>query len=175
MLIVACVATASLTVAACGGAGTDDPTAGGVGNEEKKAMLQFAQCMRDHGVDMPDPTFSGGRVEMRVGGPGRKRPDRETAQAAQAACKQYQDAIKPPALSASEKAELKQRALANARCMRAHGIDFPDPQFDADGGARVRLTRSVNPDDPAFQRAQAACEKEAPIGDAPGTTTRSAG
>ena len=31
-------------------------------------MLKFAQCMRDHGVDFPDPQFSGGGVMIQVGG-----------------------------------------------------------------------------------------------------------
>jgi hypothetical protein len=33
-------------------------------------MLKFARCMRDHGVDMPDPQFSGGGVSVQVGGSG---------------------------------------------------------------------------------------------------------
>ena len=35
-------------------------------------MLAFSKCMRAHGVhDFPDPTFSGGRISMRIkGGPG---------------------------------------------------------------------------------------------------------
>ena len=35
-------------------------------------MLKFAQCMRDHGVDFPDPQFSGGGVSD----PGRRRRGR---------------------------------------------------------------------------------------------------
>jgi hypothetical protein len=34
----------------------------------KEQMLAFAQCMRDHGIDMPDPTFDAdGRVKIDAG------------------------------------------------------------------------------------------------------------
>jgi hypothetical protein len=33
------------------------------------AMLGFAQCMRDHGIDFPDPVFEGGGVSIAIGGP----------------------------------------------------------------------------------------------------------
>ena len=51
-------------------------------------MLEFAQCMRDHGVDFPDPEFSGGGVMVQVGGDetGAIDPMSETFQAAQEAC-----------------------------------------------------------------------------------------
>jgi hypothetical protein len=51
-------------------------------------MLEFAQCMRDHGVDFPDPEFSGVGVMIQVGGDeaGAIDPMSETFQAAQEAC-----------------------------------------------------------------------------------------
>ena len=37
--------------------------------EFRERALEHARCMREHGFDMPDPTFGeGGRVEMRLGG-----------------------------------------------------------------------------------------------------------
>ena len=39
--------------------------------EMREQMLEYAQCMRDHGIDMPDPTFSDdGGVQIGVGGDG---------------------------------------------------------------------------------------------------------
>jgi hypothetical protein len=35
--------------------------------EEQQAFLNFSQCMRDHGIDMPDPQFSGGGVSVQIG------------------------------------------------------------------------------------------------------------
>jgi hypothetical protein len=58
--------------------------------------------------------------------------------------------------------------------MRRHGItNFPDPTFDANGGAQIKLGRAsgLDPDDPKFQAAQKACAKQAGIGGGPATTS----
>ena len=50
--------------------------AGGMGDpnatmdpELADQLLEFAQCMRDHGIDFPDPQFDGGGVTVQIGGP----------------------------------------------------------------------------------------------------------
>ena len=44
--------------------------------------------------------------------------------------------------------------------MREHGIDnFPDPVFDENGGAQIRIKRGLNPESAKFQAARKACEK----------------
>lgn len=56
---------------------------------EKATALRFSQCMRSHGVtNYPDPQFgSGGRVSLRVGGPGSGLdPSSPVFQRAQRAC-----------------------------------------------------------------------------------------
>jgi hypothetical protein len=55
--------------------------------EQKQKLLEFAQCMRDHGVDFPDPTFddSGGGLQVQMGGPGMD-PDSPGFKAASDAC-----------------------------------------------------------------------------------------
>ena len=59
----------------------------GPDEKTKHAMLDFARCMRQHGVDMPDPKFDGGGARHAVGGRsmapehdarGRARPARST-------------------------------------------------------------------------------------------------
>ena len=42
-------------------------------------------------------------------------------------------------LSPEEQAEMQDRLVAMAECMRERGHDMPDPQVDGDGG--VRITR----------------------------------
>jgi hypothetical protein len=64
------------------------------------AALEFAQCMRDHGIDFPDPEFSegpGGGGQMLFGGEGID-PNDSDFQAAQAECQQvFEDlGIGPP-------------------------------------------------------------------------------
>ena len=167
-------AVAASAVAACGGASpasSGGPSTKGPDAKTKKALLQYAQCMRDHGVDMPDPNFSGGRVTIRAGGPG-DASSPQKMQAAQKACQKYQSQIKPPSMSASQKADFKKKALANAQCMRDHGItNFPDPTFDENGGAQIRIGKDagIDPQDPKFQAAQKACAKVGGIGGGPST------
>ncbi|HWX75656.1 MAG TPA: hypothetical protein VNZ05_10135 [Solirubrobacteraceae bacterium] len=58
----------------------------------EEAALKFAQCMRSHGVNVPNPTFStsGGGFAVRLrGGAGGVRPDAPAFQAAQKACQGF--------------------------------------------------------------------------------------
>jgi hypothetical protein len=160
-LLVAAVA-ATLSLAACG-SDVPKPAAADQQAKMKKSMLDFARCMRENGIDMPDPKFEGNRVTMRAGGPG-KRDDPAKMKAAEKACAKYRDAVKPPELSPEKAEEFKKGALANARCMREHGIDMPDPTFDENGGARMELKDGVNPESSKFQKAQDACRSVGGIG-----------
>jgi hypothetical protein len=49
-------------------------------------MLALARCMRQHGIDMPDPDANGG-IDMTGAG---VDPDGPKFKAAQQACQQYQ-------------------------------------------------------------------------------------
>ena len=164
-LLVALAAT--LFLVACGAEEDPSKPASTQTQEAKnrKAMLDLARCMRENGVDMPDPEFNGGRVTQRMKG---GNPDK--MRAAEKACEKYRSQIKAPEMSASEKQEFKKAALANARCMREHGIDFPDPEFDPNGGARVKIGKGLNPEGAKFQAALKACEKTMP-----GPSTATAG
>ncbi len=125
--------------------------------------LKFAQCMRSHGVDIPDPTTTGngagGAVQFHIsaggsGGGGLAKPDSATFQNAQSACQKYLP--NGGQLSPQAQAQAQQNALEYAQCMRAHGVDVPDPSTQS-GGVMFNLGGSINPDDPAFQSAQQAC------------------
>ena len=159
-LLAALAATASLV--ACGAENEDPSKPASAQTQEsknRKAMLDLARCMRDHGVDMPDPTFNGGKVTQRM-----KGGNEDTMRAAEKACEKYRSAIKAPEMSSEDKEEFKKAALANARCMREHGIDFPDPQFDSNGGAQIQMGRGVNPESEKFKQAQEACRGTMPKG-----------
>jgi hypothetical protein len=56
--------------------------------EEQQKMLEFTKCMREHGIDMPDPDpNSGPGIKF---GPGSKvNPEDPKFQAAMEACRQY--------------------------------------------------------------------------------------
>jgi hypothetical protein len=164
-LAAALLAACALAVAACGG---DDATDGASSaadrsSEARDAQLKYAQCMRDHGVDMPDPTFGSGGRSTQIG------PDldipRGKFREAEQACKKYLDAIEPPELSEEQQQEFRDAALAHSRCMREHGIEnFPDPTFGEDGRAEVRIEAGSGFDenDPDVKEAMEACEDKMP-------------
>jgi hypothetical protein len=55
------------------------------------ALLEFARCMREHGIDMPDPTFDGGCGGFAFGLPEGVSPDDPAFQDAQEACQPIMD------------------------------------------------------------------------------------
>jgi hypothetical protein len=155
------LSAASLLLAACGGDG-GTPTAGSSRQELRDAALKYAQCMRKHGVDMPDPQFNGGGMSMQIGGPGTARIPKATLDTAQRACRKIMEDVKPPSMSKEDQAKAREAGLKMARCMRAHGIDFPDPQFGKGGEIRQKIGgpgSDINPQDPRFQQAMTACQK----------------
>ena len=165
-------ATAAIGVAACGGEPASNASTADRQAAMRKAMLDYARCMREHGVDMPDPQFSseGGKAVIQQGGPGSKATP-EKVKAAEAACRKYRDQVKPPEMSEADKEKFRKAALANARCMREHGIDFPDPKFDENGGAQIELRKgNIDPNSERFKAAQKACESTMPGGGGPSTT-----
>jgi hypothetical protein len=144
------------------GGGTTTTTTGTTSEADaQQAMLDFAQCMREHGIDMPDPQFGeNGQASFTVGAEGAPA-DKAKLDAAQAACQSYLDKVKsnaPPPDPAKIEAE-KQKLLDFAQCMRDHGIDFPDPQISTDGGGlQVQMGGpGVDPNAPGFKDANDAC------------------
>ena len=57
-------------------------------------MLAFAKCMREHGVDMPDPEFGNGGGTVMIGGDGIAF-DSPTFKAADEACRSIVDDALP--------------------------------------------------------------------------------
>jgi len=165
--ILLCLAGAGLSLSACGG--TSSPGAGGSTSPQDTAAnnskaLQFAQCMRVHGVpNFPDP--SGGQIDLRV----QQTPNSTTVNGVQVNGPAFQTAMKSCRSylpngghpTATQTAKAKSEALAMSKCMRSHGVpNFPDPQFQTgpDGGIGVRISGAgINPNSPAFQAASKAC------------------
>src|SRR5262245_53409505 len=83
--------TAMALAAACGVANPFAPAAARTSSQDQ--ILKWAQCMRQHGVNVPDPV--NGQIQIRVTAqPGGNQanvpgPDNPQFQAAQNACKQY--------------------------------------------------------------------------------------
>ncbi|GAB2873489.1 hypothetical protein [Lentzea nigeriaca] len=101
--------------------------------DDKGDMVKFAQCMRDNGIDMPDPKQDDKGGVMIEASPGDgSPPDEEKMKAAHEACKKHLPnggEFKPP--SPEEQDKMRQ----NAKCMRDKGYNWPDPKFDGGGAA----------------------------------------
>lgn len=144
-----------------GAAGAGGPGDGGASRAAgaQDAALKFARCVREHGVDMPDPQVSedGGMVQIRPGGGGGgagPRPDDAGFRRAQQVCEQHLRAgIRE--IPAEQREEMEDKMLALARCMRAEGIEFPDPQ----PGQGLRIDRR-QADQPGFAEAQRTCHEK---------------
>jgi hypothetical protein len=160
-----------LALAACGGSPDGDRVAslsgGGAtrttngaaktaAKDPQQAALDFAKCMREHGIDMPDPQVDEqGRVRVRVGGPGGgARPDPKKLDEAQKACGHLMGGGDGPGQIDPEE---RDAMVAFARCMREHDIDMPDPTGD---GLVIRRDGDGGPDPSSeqFQEAEKACD-----------------
>jgi hypothetical protein len=121
--------------------------------DRQQQALNFARCMRAHGVDVPDPDPNGGGgIRINAG-----KGTRAKVEAAQQACKQYlPNGGEPPSLSPQEMEQLRKFA----KCMRDHGINVADPD-PANPGIRIN---GAGPGDPKFKAAQDACQSLMPGG-----------
>jgi hypothetical protein len=146
---------ASLTGSGSGGG----PTTTVSKADATKLYANWAACMRQHGVNMADPTFNGqGEVSINASG-----GDKTTFEAANTACQSLHDAARR-ASGGSGKPDQKPdptKMVNFAKCMRAHGLpDFPDPS--PNGGLQIQVQAGqksdLDPSSPTFQNAQKACQ-----------------
>jgi len=146
-LVALAMALCVVGLVACGG-GSDSGAAAGTSVSEEEAGLEFAECMREHGVEIEDPK-PGENVAIDGGGDPQARE-------ALAACDEKLGSAGQE-LSSSEDEEFKEGALALARCMREQGIEMGDPKFPGPGQFLLDI-EGVDTESPAFKAAQEACE-----------------
>jgi hypothetical protein len=156
--LLATTAAAAL-LAGCGGATTDGKAAeAAAARRSDRGMIEFARCMRAHGINMPDPVHRPGHeglsIELPQQGPA-------TTDAYQA-CGQFLQ----PTL------ELKQQAAAQritpairlalthyAQCMRTHVVPMLDPgsQGQLELGRVPGISDGFGRYSPQFHAADHAC------------------
>jgi hypothetical protein len=149
------VAATAMTfaAAACSSSSPSIPDSGSSSATTAK-LVEFAQCMRSHGIEnFPDPVNGG--FSFSVVGPHSVDPNSPAFQAAKAACihlvpgEAQRPAVTAKDLAAGDKL---------AGCMRSHGFPgFPDPTsqntFD--------LPSSINTNLPSYQSAFNTCQSQA--------------
>lgn len=165
--------------------GTDDagtPTGSEVeaplSSDPEQAALDYVECMRDNGIDMPDPEPGGGIMvtqSAEEGEAGEAGPDFEDEEwiAADEECQKYMEAaMGSMELDPEREAEMREQMLEYAQCMRDNGVDMPDPEFDSDGRVSMQIGDPDQPmDQEEFDAANEACADEGGpmmVGGAPG-------
>ncbi|MEO1065140.1 MAG: hypothetical protein AAFZ07_27305 [Actinomycetota bacterium] len=157
-------------VAAGSDDGDDAAAAGGAVATDEEQALAFAECMRDNGVDFPDPTLDAdGSVDFGIGpgggggGGGGLDPQDDGVQDAFGACQSLlEGASFLP--GGGDLTEFEDDLLAFAECLRDQGLDVDDPDLDAFGpgaggdGNATPFGDGFDPNDPANADAIEACQ-----------------
>ncbi|MEV4007955.1 hypothetical protein [Actinomadura sp. NPDC049753] len=150
----------ALTLTGCGsddkGDGVASAGSGGQGGSKQgggeqlspdERGVKFAQCMREHGVDMEDPKPGGG-IRIQANG------DKGAMDKAMEACRQYNPMANR---TGAPDPKMQERAREFAACMRKNGVEkFPDPDPNQPG---IRIDKDTVGDDPDLEAAQQACDK----------------
>jgi hypothetical protein len=151
---------ASSALVACGGSASGEDAQANA----EDAALDYAKCMRDHGVDVPDPKPGQGGFGIQI----RSSDPQENAkfQDAQDACGDIlQKAI--PEGDRPDPAEMRDKLHQMTECLRNKGYDVPEPQVFGPGDSPPDNPPAPSKElqdlmgDPDFQQAQEDCGKEA--------------
>ncbi|MBT2211363.1 hypothetical protein [Actinomadura sp. NEAU-AAG7] len=133
----------------CGGESGGVASAGGGSASPQKsvsvedAQLGFARCMRENGVDVPDP--GSGQKALRLG----KGGDGEKVQGAFKKCQSWlQAGGKMPDL---KDPKARDSYVRFAQCMRENGVDMKDPGPDG----VIQVPRGTSPE--KVEKARNAC------------------
>lgn len=130
--------------------------------DPEEAALEWAKCMREHGIDVPDPEIDeNGRVRVMI--QARRAAEGvqdEAFEKAREECGTPFGDAGPPPLTDEQREEMQETMLEFAACMREHGVDMPDPDFSGEG-QRFRFggQTGIDPDSSTFQKAQEACQE----------------
>ena len=129
----------------------------------EEGVLDFAQCMREEGINFPDPTFD---ID---GNPQFDNLEIENEEEFESAFENCEDILRNALpeqfdLDPEVEAALVDASLEFSQCMRDQGIDFPDPKpgefgFFAFRDADIDFTSE------AVQNAFEICQPENPLED----------
>ena len=129
----------------------------------EEGVLDFAQCMREEGINFPDPTFD---ID---GNPQFDNLEIENEEEFESAFENCEDILRNALpeqfdLDPEVEAALVDASLEFSQCMREQGIDFPDPKpgefgFFAFRDADIDFTSEV------VQNAFEICQPENPLED----------
>ncbi len=151
---------AILVLAGCGGSGTSPNAVAATEKTREQRFLQFAKCLREHGINIQTPTGAGG-FKIRLNAVG-KNP--QQMEAAQNACRKYAPFDRPN-LTPQQRVEREEAVQKFAKCMREHGIKLEAKTGEGGAAIGIHVGRGEggpNPESPAFEAAQKACQSLLP-------------
>ena len=142
----------------------ESTTATTVIDEEKtfeEGVLEFAQCMREEGINFPDPTFD---ID---GNPQFDNLEIENEEEFESAFENCEDILRNALpeqfdLDPEVEAALVDASLEFSQCMRDQGIDFPDPKPGEFGFFAFR-DADIDFSSEAVQDAFEICQPENPL------------
>ncbi|MFQ5968421.1 MAG: hypothetical protein ACE5MI_12565 [Acidimicrobiia bacterium] len=126
----------------------------------EESFLAFTQCMRDEGIDLPDPELDA-NGNITFGGfdrdPG---ADPEDIRAAFGVCQEHIEGVVQQFIG-RDLTEIQDTLVEYAACMRENGYDMPDPDFSGFGPGQGGgpFGGAIDPNDPAFQTANEICQE----------------
>jgi hypothetical protein len=143
-------------VASAGSGGSTAPAASATqqGTTDEQ-MRKFAQCMRDNGVDMPDPEPGGG-----FGGEAESNIDRNSP-----AFQKAMDACRSQLPGGGDLSKLDPKMIDQLRqltqCLRDNGVDVPDPDPNSPM-LGLDAMQDIDRESPTFKKAMEACKDKVP-------------
>jgi hypothetical protein len=169
LVLISALAAAAMFVAGCGGgsspgvanvsssSSTSSSSSSGPPTEAQIRQAQheatrFAQCMRSHGVPIPDPTVSPRAFKNALSG------NSPALRAAYTACGHLLPPGHAPDQNTAHSQAQTDALLAFARCLRSHGFpSFPDPTGSGQLSREMLARAGIDLHQPALVRAADAC------------------
>lgn len=150
-LVVVCAI--ALLATACGA----EDRAAGVSRGEQDAQLAFARCLREGGIDVPDPKPGDRGLDFAQAPPGL---DEAFTDRVREDCRTKLGPELGP-LRDLEDPQTQDDLFAYARCMRSARVDMPDPDFTRPkGGPGLFMRQNAEWEDPDFVKADDSCRLE---------------
>ena len=154
------------SVAGLTGTTTTGQSGGGSSQSQgDQGMVNFARCMRSHGVQMSDPVHVPGHAGLSFTD---LPPQGAATRSAYGACNHFIQGLnaKKLAQGAAQAAPHLQALTNYARCMRSHDIDMldPNPEGSLNLGNVPGITSDFGRYSPQFRAADGACRHLLPAG-----------
>ncbi len=145
----------ALGLSACGGSDSDSDaeasggsTAAGSDAQQDRAQVRLSECLREQGIDLPDPGHIGVPAENQA----------QLDEALAGPCREFQDDAFGD-VSAEEQSEVQDQVTKFTTCMRENGADIPDFEHGSGPGGPPE---GIDQDDPVVRKALKVCQDEIP-------------